>query len=588
MDEASKRLSAVQAMAILPLSFLALIAIGIVAVIGLVEPQGSPGILESIFAALVVVNLFYYLQKNNLILSVQALVGIIGGFLAVSLYTESISRIGVFWLVLFPVLAMLLLGRYVAFVFTGIFMAVAVPALLLSGDWQVSFTQAELAGALLGVLVVTGLLAFYDKALRDTAEKVVEAELDAAETTNLKSEIAQRQNAEAQMSAALEKLEENNQQLERVTAIDEATISSIGEAVLIVDQDGIIVRANPSAGRVLGINQEDIIGKEITDNLSFAKQSDEKIALTREQVVIYQSIAHRSINDETYKITQPDGTTVYAQMTASPLVVSGEVYGAVVVVRDVTEEVGVDRAKTEFVSIASHQLRTPLSTINWYLEMVLAGDFGEVNAEQKEFIEEAYGASKRMGDLINALLNASRLDVGVVAIEPTENVDVREVLHGVLTDLEAKIAAKSVTIQQSIDETVKPMLLDVRIMDIIFLNLLTNAIKYSPKSSIIEVRGTTDEEFLVLEVADHGYGIPKSAQGKIFTKMFRAENAVEQEPDGNGLGLYIIKSILETIGGSITFDSEENKGTTFTVKIPLSGMEAREGAKQLSLDPNLN
>ena len=275
-------------------------------------------------------------------------------------------------------------------------------------------------------------------------------------------------------------------------------------------------------------------------------------------------------------------------MTASPLVVSGEVYGAVVVVRDVSVEVSVDRAKTEFVSIASHQLRTPLSTINWYLEMVIAGDFGELNSEQKEFIEEAYGASKRMGDLINALLNASRLDVGVVAIEPKDNVDIRDVLKGVLTDLEAKINAKQMTIQQDIADSVMPMRLDTRIMDIIFLNLLTNAVKYSPAGSIIEITAIMDDENLVFSVSDHGYGIPASAQGKIFSKMYRADNAVEQEPDGNGLGLYIIKSILETVGGSIEFVSKEGEGTTFTAKIPKTGMEARDGAKQLSLDPNLN
>ena len=590
MDEASKRLNAVRSMAILPLSFMALASIGIVAVIGLVEPEGSPGILEAVIGGLVVCNLFFYIQKDQLNTSTQILVGLIGAFLAVSLYTGSISRIGEFWLVLFPLLSMLLLGRFVTFVFVGIFMAATLPALLVSAEWDVEYTQAQLAGVLLGVLVVTGLMAFYDRALRVSAEQAIEedVEVEVAKEASLKTEIAQRQNAEAQMSEALRKLEENNEQLERVTAIDEATISSIGEAVLIVDQDGTIVRANPSAGRVLGLNQEDIVGKQVTDNLSFAKQSDENTTLTREEVVIYQSIMHRSINDETYKITQPEGTSLYAQMTASPLVVSGEVYGAVVVVRDVTQEVGVDRAKTEFVSIASHQLRTPLSTINWYLEMVLAGDFGEVNAEQKEFIQEAYGASKRMGDLINALLNASRLDVGVVAIEPTENVDVNELLKGVLTDLEAKIAAKKITIQKSIDDTVHPMSLDTRIMEIVFLNLLTNAVKYSPESSIVEVRGTTDAEFLILEVADHGYGIPAKDQEKIFTKMFRAGNAVEQEPDGNGLGLYIIKSIVETIGGDISFTSVEGEGTTFTVKIPLSGMEAREGAKQLSLDPNLN
>lgn len=588
MNEASNRLHAVRAMAILPLSFIAFAAIGAVAVIGFVEPGGSPGIIEAVIGISVVVNLFYYLHTNKLTVSTQALVGLVASFLAVSVYTGSASRVGAYWMVLFPVIAVLLLGRYVASVFTGIFILAVAPALFLTSGWELNYSAGELAGILFGVALTTGLLSFYDRTLRKSAEEAVENAPELNEATSLKNEITQRQNAEAQMSEALRKLEENNQQLERVTAIDEATISSIGEAVLIVDQDGIVIRANPSSGRVLGINQEDIVGKEITDNLSFAKQSDEKVTLNRDQIVIYQSILHRSINDETYKITQPNGAILYAQMTSSPLVVSGEVYGAVVVVRDVSVEVSVDKAKTEFVSIASHQLRTPLSTINWYLEMVLAGDFGELVGEQKEFIAEAYGASKRMGDLINALLNASRLDVGVVAIEPKENVDIRDVLKGVITDLEARLTKKNITIQLNIDETVRPMSLDVRIMDIIFLNLLTNAVKYSPEGSIVEVAGTTDNDFLILTVADHGYGIPASAQDKIFTKMFRADNAVEQEPDGNGLGLYIIKSILETVGGSIDFESKEGAGTTFTAKIPKTGMDARDGAKQLSLDPNLN
>ena len=470
----------------------------------------------------------------------------------------------------------------------GVFVAGSIPALLLSGDWGLSYSSEDLAGILLGVIVTTVLLGFYDRMLRKSAEESIEEAPELNEATSLKAEIAQRQNVEAKMSEALRQIEENNKKLEEMTAIDEATISSIGEAVLIVDQDGIVIRANPSSGRILGINQEDVIGKQITDNLVFALHSKETEQLAPEQIVIQQSLQHRSIRDETYKITQPNGTPIYGQMTASPLVVGGEVYGAVVVVRDVTEEVSVDRAKSEFVSIASHQLRTPLSTINWYLEMVLAGDFGELKPEQKEFIDEAYGASKRMGDLINALLNASRLDVGVVAVEPTENVDIREVLKGVLFDLEARINTKKITIQQSIAEDIPLMSLDTRIMEIVFLNLLTNAVKYSPEGSIVEIHAAIVEDYLKIDVVDHGYGIPAASQDKIFTKMFRAENAVEQEPDGNGLGLYIIKSICEAIGGNISFVSTEGQGTTFTVNIPKAGMEAREGAKQLSLDPNLN
>lgn len=588
MDETSKRLGRLRSLAILPLSFLALAGIGFVAVLGLVEPGGSPGIIEAVLAFLVVANLFYYLESGNLTVSSQVLCGLIGAFLVVNTYTQSASRVGEYWLVIFPVVVILLLGRYVGVVFTGLAVAALIPALFLTNGWELSYSAGELAAVIAGMILSAILLSFYDMVLRDVAEDSTVREVESAENTNLKTEIAQRQNAEAQMSDALRKLEENNQQLERVTAIDEATISSIGEAVLIVDQDGVIVRANPSSGRILGINQEDIIGKDISDNLMFAKQSKEDELLKREQLVIYQSILHRSIDSETYKITQPNGKTIFAQMTASPLVVSGEVYGAVVVVRDVSEEVALDKSKTEFVSIASHQLRTPLSTINWYLEMVLAGDFGEVNTEQKEFIEEAYQASKRMGDLINALLNASRLDVGVVAVEPQENLDIRDSLKGVLTDIEARLTKKQITVQQLIDDSVRPMSLDPRIMEIIFLNLLTNAVKYSPAGSTVEVHAAVDEANLNIKVVDHGMGIPAADQDKIFSKMFRANNAVEQEPDGNGLGLYIIRSILEAVDGSISFESQQGQGTTFIITIPKTGMVQREGAKQLSLDPSLN
>ena len=588
MNEASKRLSAVRSMAFLPLSFLALVLMGVVAMLGIVEPEGSPGIIEGVIATLVVINLFFYLQSSKLNEAAQALIGLIGIFLVLSLYTGAADRVGPYWLILFPLLASIVVGRFVAAAMTGLFLLACLPALLLSSKWALSYSSGDLAGLMIAVVVVAIIMGMYDRALRQTTEEVADVIQDAGEAQSLKVQIAQRQNAEAKMSEALRLLEENNEKLERITAIDEATISSIGEAVLIVDHDGTIIRANPSSGRVLGLNQEEIIGNHVTDDLTFTGLETENVTVDREQIVIYQSLAHRAIKDETYKITKPDGSNIYAHMTASPLVVSGEVYGAVVVVRDVTEEVSVDRAKSEFVSIASHQLRTPLSTINWYLEMVLSGDFGEVQEEQKEYIQEAYDASKRMGDLINALLNASRLDVGVIAIEPTENVDFKEIVKGVFFDLESRIKKKQITIQRAISETIPMMALDTRIMEIILLNLLTNAVKYSPQGSIVELRADMDGEFLRIVVEDHGYGIPAASQDKIFTKMFRAENAVENEPDGNGLGLYIIKSIVETIGGDIGFVSREKDGTTFTVRIPKSGMEKRGGAKQLSLDPNLN
>lgn len=588
MDESKRRLNAVRAKTIVPFSLISLFGIGIAAVLGIVEPGGSAGYFEIVCGVLIVINLFIYFQTQRLSEAIYGLVAINTLFIVGGLYVGTLTRIGDYWLLMLPILYAILLNQVRLLQATTLTVVLSLPALYFATVWDgLSYSAGELAAILIAVIIAAIILSYYHHATIESAEPIVD-DSSVKHDSDLMKEIAQRQNAESQMASALEQLEQNNQQLERITAIDEATISSIGEAVLIVDKEGNIVRANPSTGRVLGINQEEIIGRQLTDHLMFAKQSDESTTLQRQEIVIYESLTHRAINDETYRITQPNGKTLYALMTASPLVVSGEVYGAVVVIRDVTQEVSVDRAKTEFVSIASHQLRTPLSTINWYLEMVLAGDFGEMKPEQAEFIQEAYDASKRMGDLINALLNASRLDVGVVAVQPEENVDIRKVLHEVITDLEARTQEKKIVINQSIDTAIPLMRLDPRIMEIIFLNLLTNAVKYSPEASEVEVRAYLDEKFLVVEVEDHGYGIPANAQERIFTKMFRAENAVEQQPDGNGLGLYIIKSIVETLGGSVSFVSKESIGSTFTVKLPKTGMQVREGAKQLSLDPNVN
>ncbi len=581
----NNRLDLLRRGAFLPLSFLAIALIGIVTIIGFVEPGGSSGIVEIAIGVATLLNLFYYLLSGNIKHTTIVLNILLTAFLALSIYTGMASRIGIYWLVITPVIVILSLGRKYGSILVGLFITSIMPAVIINGDWQTSFTSSEILSIMFGIFLMSTLLYYYDY-LGDKNTQVLNRQAVAPQAS-IDKEIAGRQKAEANMSEALEKLAENSKKFEQISAIDEATISSIGEAVLVVDPDGKISRANPSSGRVLGVNQKDLLGQSISTNLKLTTVDKDEL-LKEQDIVIYRSISHRSIDDETYKITRPDNSVLYAQMTASPLVVSGEVYGAVVVVRDVTQEVVVDQAKSEFVSIASHQLRTPLSTINWYLEMVLAGDFGDLNGEQSEFITEAYDAGKRMGDLINALLNASRLDVGVVAVDPTDNTDIRDILKGVVVDLEAKLVSKNIGVKVNIDESVKATSLDIRIMEIIFLNLLTNAVKYSPENSTVQVNAVTRDSNIYIAVVDRGYGIPLNVQDKIFTKMFRADNAIEHEPDGNGLGLYIIKTILNTIGGSINFVSKEGEGTTFTVIIPAAGMKAQKGAKQLSIKPELN
>ena len=586
-EEAKMRLASLRNMVFLPLSFIAIAGIGLVAVIRLIPSGGDSGVPETLITVLVIANLFASFKVVSVSRAGTHLIALIGLFLVGNLYSSQNQQFESYWLVIFPVVAILFLGISRGLLFVGSLLLAMVPLVVGVVEQDDSRSAGYYFELVASILLVSALVVYYEyvlnKYIRDSDTKDSKV---SATATDLKHEISQRERAEEQMADALRKLGEKNQELERTQAIDEATISSIGEAVLIVNPRGIIMRVNPSAGRVLGVNQEELINQRISKSLIFARQGKEEVVLKEGEIAIAQSMQHRSINEATYKVTRPDRKSFYAHMTASPLVVGGVVYGAVVVIRNVTEEVTVDRAKSEFVSIASHQLRTPLSTINWYLEMVLAGDFGEVHPQQREFIDEAAEAAKRMGGLLNALLNASRIDVGVVAVEPIM-FDVRDSIKSVLIDLESRITARNITVNVAVDDAVQPTMLDPNIMEIILMNLISNAVKYSPKGNAVEVGVALDGQHMVITVADHGFGIPENDQEKIFTKMFRAGNAVDHEPDGNGLGVYIIKSILETIGGSISFVSKENVGTTFTVKLAKEGMKSRGGTKQLNVTPDM-
>jgi signal transduction histidine kinase len=253
----------------------------------------------------------------------------------------------------------------------------------------------------------------------------------------------------------------------------------------------------------------------------------------------------------------------------------------IIMFRNVLEEKTIDTAKTEFVSLASHQLRTPLTAINWYTEMLLSGDVGKINKEQKKYLEEIYHGNQRMVDLVSALLNVSRIDLGTFAVEP-EPTNLKSVAESVLLELEPMIQKKQLKISQKYSRGVTALMFDSKLIRIIFQNLLSNSVKYTPEKGAVDVSVEVKDEKVRIVVADTGYGIPKDDQEKIFTKLYRADNIREKDADGTGLGLYIVKAIIEQSGGTISFVSEENKGTTFHVTFPKSGMKPKSGNKGLS------
>lgn len=258
---------------------------------------------------------------------------------------------------------------------------------------------------------------------------------------------------------------------------------------------------------------------------------------------------------------------------------------------DITAEQEIDQAKSEFVSLASHQLRTPLSSINWYTEMLLDGDAGKLTKKQQEYIKTVDKANSRMVDLINSLLNVSRLELGTFSID-TEKLNLKTSAQEIIAEIETKVSERKQKLAVSFDDTLPEIIFDRKYLEMIYQNLLSNAVKYSPENSTItlDVKHVSPgnliqgykipKKGIVITVSDMGYGIPSSQQAQIFTKLFRADNAQVYDTDGTGLGLYIIKSIIDHVGGNLWFKSKENKGSSFYAFLPLES-ESKTGTKKL-------
>jgi signal transduction histidine kinase len=241
------------------------------------------------------------------------------------------------------------------------------------------------------------------------------------------------------------------------------------------------------------------------------------------------------------------------------------------------ERYEIDKMKSEFVSLASHQMNTPLSIINWYSDVLLNDDARPLTAEQKKYVVGIAEASARMVELISTLLNVSRIEMGTIAVSPVPT-KLEDTAKSMLRELQHQIDMKKLKVVAEFEPDIPKVPADPNLLRIVFQNLLTNAIKYNKegvKLFIRIMRLPKYKNMVYFEVGDTGMGIPDKDKPKIFQKLFRADNARKKINDGNGLGLYIIKSIIEASGGKIWFESEENKGTMFSFILPLTGMKPK-------------
>jgi len=344
-----------------------------------------------------------------------------------------------------------------------------------------------------------------------------------------------------------------NKERDRALAI----INNLSDGILVFDKKKNLSLINPQAELFFETKAPDIIGKSASD---FA------------EIPLFKSLINL-LSQEDKKIFRKELSlkkNLILEATVTPLIIEKEEMGTLINLHDITKEKTVERIKTEFVSLSAHQLRTPLSAIKWTLRMLLDGDAGELNKEQRDFLEKTYKSNERMISLINDLLNVTRIEEGRYIYQPLFR-DFVGIAHSVVDLYRGEIEKKNIKFEFKEPEQKLPRILaDEEKIKLAVENLLNNAIGYTfPGGSIIISIDLLENE-IEFKIEDTGTGIPKDEQSRVFTKFFRGINAVRMETEGSGLGLFVTKNIIEAHGGRIWFKSEEGRGSTFYFTLPLT------------------
>lgn len=240
-----------------------------------------------------------------------------------------------------------------------------------------------------------------------------------------------------------------------------------------------------------------------------------------------------------------------------------------------------DQAKDEFISMASHQLRTPLTSVKGYISMVMEGDVGKITETQAHLLSEAFNSSERMVHLINDFLNVSRLQTGKFLIEkhPT---DLAKVVGQELDSLASNAASRNLSFVYHPPKNIPTLNIDEGKIRQVIMNFADNALYYSTQGKKIVVKLAVESGNVIFTVKDTGIGVPRSEQSQLFTKFYRASNARKQRPDGTGVGLFLAKKVVDAHEGSVLFDSVEGKGSTFGFTLPVELLRASTDADNLN------
>ncbi len=361
-----------------------------------------------------------------------------------------------------------------------------------------------------------------------------------------------------------------SQQVE--AAKTQAILEGIADGVMVADADDRVILFNAAAERIFGVRRSQAHGRRLDEMLglygSQALTWMERIRAWRESPASYRAddyLAERLTMEE--KVVSIHLSPVISE--------AKEFLGTVAVFRDITSEVAADRAKTEFVSMVSHELRTPMTSIKGYVDLMLMGGPGALNEMQRHFLEVIRTNADRLTELVNDLLDISRIETGKIVLH-REAIDVRAIIDEVVQAILPKVEEKGLTIEVIAPQNLPKAWGDPARVNQIITNLVGNAYKYTPTGGEIAIYAYVRKGKIHVAVRDTGIGISKEDQERIFERFYRVDNPIVQAEAGTGLGLTITTSLIQMHGGEIFVESEPGQGSIFTFTLPLA--EGEPGA----------
>lgn len=342
----------------------------------------------------------------------------------------------------------------------------------------------------------------------------------------------------------------------------EVLVQEMSNGVVMFDRDLRVTLSNPSAQKMTGLPSQGFYISELIKLFASATATaGDSLEKSIKEIFTTGSSLH---------LSEMTASQFTYEFSITPLRgLQGEIIGGAIIMHDITYLKEIDRAKSEFISIASHQLRTPLGSMRWNLEL-LEQEITSLSPAAQEQFREAYKSNLREIGLIGYLLQVARIEQGQVIDEPAFT-DISDIIKDAIQEISPEANKKSIQIQTKIQKSLPKITIDPKRFREVIQNLLSNAVHYTLSHGRVIIEAGKSEDSIKIAVADTGICIPEKDQNKIFSKFFRSENATKLDSDGSGLGLFIVKSYVEKWGGKVWFESKEEEGTTFYIILPIHG-----------------